>query len=110
MSFLIKNEEFSPQEAFKILSEFEKDKINYVSVIRNPKGGECFLYFNSNKDKEEDWRLDGIQMRNQGQKKLPSNKPIIAKQKYILKLPDNKTSYDFIKIGYRLIIDNQIIT
>ena len=110
MSFLIKNEEFTPEEAFKILSEFEKDKINYVSVITKPKGGECFLIYNSSKEKEEDWRVDGIQMRNQGQKKLPSHKPIIAKQKYNLKLPDNKTSYEFVKLAYRLIIDNEIIT
>jgi hypothetical protein len=77
----IKDSKLSPEEAYKILKDFNPDIHNNVDVINKPEPGQIYIFFTKDKNMYEDWRADNYAWQNKGSNKgLPTNKPIIFKK------------------------------
>jgi succinate dehydrogenase/fumarate reductase-like Fe-S protein len=52
----IKDSKLSPEEAYKILKDFNPDIHNNVDVINKPEPGQIYIFFTKDKNMYEDWR------------------------------------------------------
>ena len=52
MAFKTSLVELQIEEAYKILTSFDKNKSQYVNYVDEPKGGDCFLVYNEIKQNE----------------------------------------------------------
>ncbi len=104
MHFTISFIELDYEEAYNILINFKPEN-NFVTKIEEPKGGQCYIVYNDDANKKDDWRVDGVRWRNDGQKSLPRKFPIIRKTYYKMVKPDNSLSSEFTKNCFRLIDD-----
>ena len=61
-----------------LLSTYDIHKNVHVERIHNPKGGHGFLFFPSDKNKAEDYKVDGYNLRfMSGTKPTPPSQPVI---------------------------------
>lgn len=78
------------QEALQIIDEFDYNIHQYVDDrIYDPKGGEIYVFYNINSEKQEDYKVDGYLWRNNGgNKPIPketlARKPVLYKSYYLV--------------------------
>ena len=81
-------------EAYAILKNFKPDSTPYInSPIVKPKGGDVYIYFTTDELKEDDYKVDYYQWRNNGAKKpTPYNDPVMYKSYFLAYKHDKTTS------------------
>jgi hypothetical protein len=92
--------------AAEILNKFDKSKNEHVGTIYKPRGGQVFIYSNT-EYKMQDYKVDGyIWVNNGGRKLSPPSNPIIFKTYYdvLLGKKDGKkeTSSEFKKVVFEI--------
>ena len=86
-----------------LLSNYDAHKNAHDERIHNPKGGQGFLYFTSDKNKAKDYKVDGYNWRcMSGTKPTPPSHPLIFRSYFNVAISTNKNSDKFQKIVYHL--------
>ena len=83
---------YMPIKTHDLISDLDPKTNNFVQFIQNPKNGDVFFHYSTDKKKLDDWKSDGMNWCNNGQKTInkQNNKPLYriiqhlrtAKQEY----------------------------
>ena len=91
-------------EAEEILSTYDLNDKKHVDHITCPLGSEVYIYFQEDSTKYQDWKVDGYQWKNNGNKKpTPRSEPVLFKSYYHIVDKFGKVSKEFTKSVYQLI-------
>ncbi len=76
------------------MSEFNPRVDKHItSKIESARGGEVYLFYNSDPIEENDWRVDNFQWFNNSGTFAPSTDPVMKKNYWIVKNKDKKKVY-----------------
>jgi len=72
MSIIYSTSSLTSNEIYEHLLNFKVSNKTHTYIIRNPKGTQinCLIYYVTDKNKHEDWKVDGYKWWNNGSRKL----------------------------------------
>ena len=77
------------EKALEILDQFDHNVRQYVDDrVYDPQGGDLYIFYNTNPEKQDDYKVDGYLWRNNGANKLVpketlTRKPQLTKSYYL---------------------------
>ena len=84
-----------------LLKNFNEIDKTHVQRIHQPKGGQVFIFFSNDKNRANDYKVDGYNWRHiGGSKPTPIKDPILFRCYYNVALSNNMNSDEFKKIVY----------
>jgi hypothetical protein len=80
------NKTLTWQDAYKILRQFDPSKHRHISShVESARGGEIYIFYNTDPVEALDWRADNFQWVNQSNTSQPSHDPVLKKNYWWVK-------------------------